>query len=131
MAHTEFSVTQKARGFVSKVNPTTIPVPMDPYLKEVQAVLRVETDMEPEEAGYSIALGGKRYICVNGNDREERQRFTICHEIAHIVLGLPSEHRRSPGGAPSAPSRNASATSSRRSCCCRKSSFSRSPRTPR
>jgi hypothetical protein len=96
MAHTEFSVTQKARGFVSKVNPTTIPVPMDPYLREVEAVLRVETDMEPDEAGYSIALGGKRYICVNGNDREERQRFTICHEIAHIVLGLPSEHKAQP-----------------------------------
>ena len=92
MGHTEFSVTQKARGFVSKVNPTTIPVPMDPYLKEVQAVLRVEKDMEPNEAGYSITLGGKRYICVNGNDREERQRFTVCHEIAHIVLGLLSEH---------------------------------------
>ncbi len=62
MAHTEFSVTQKARGFVSKVNPTTIPVPMDIYLNEVQAVLRVETDMEPEEAGYSIALVGQRNI---------------------------------------------------------------------
>jgi hypothetical protein len=96
MGHTEFSVTQKARGFVSKVNPTTIPVPMDAYLREVQAVLRVDTDMEPNEAGYSIALGGKRYICVNGNDREERQRFTICHEIAHIVLGLPSEHKAQP-----------------------------------
>jgi hypothetical protein len=96
MAHTEFSVTQKARGFVSKVNPTTIPVPMAPYLKEVQAALRVEMDMKPDEAGYSIALGGKRYICVNGNDREERQRFTICHEIAHIVLGLPSEHKAQP-----------------------------------
>jgi hypothetical protein len=96
MGHTEFSVTQKARGFVSKVNPTTIPVPMDPYLREVQAVLRVENDMEPNEAGYSIALGGKRYICVNGNDREERQRLTICHEIAHIVLGLPSEHKVQP-----------------------------------
>lgn len=96
MAHTEFSVTQRARGFVSKVNPTTVPVPMDPYLKEVQAVLRVETDMGLDEAGYSIALGGKRYISVNGNDREERQRFTICHEIAHIVLGLPSEHKTQP-----------------------------------
>src|SRR5690242_18903343 len=70
MAHTEFSVTQKARGFVSKVNPTTIPVSMDPYLGEVQAVLRVETDMEPDEAGHCIALGGKRYICVNGKDRK-------------------------------------------------------------
>jgi hypothetical protein len=69
---------------------------MDLYLKEVQAVLRVETDMGPDEAGYSIALGDKRYICVNCNDREERRRFTICHEIAHIVLGVPSQHEAQP-----------------------------------
>jgi hypothetical protein len=96
MALDEFSTILKARSFVSNVNPTTIPVPMEPYLKEVQAVLRLEPDMGPDEAGYSIALAGKRYICVNANDREERRRFTICHEIAHIALGLPSAHKAQP-----------------------------------
>lgn len=96
MALDEFAVILKARGFVNKVNPTAVPVPMEPYLEEALAVLRLDTDMEPDEAGYSIALGGNRYICVNANDREERCRFTICHEIAHIVLGLPSEHKAQP-----------------------------------
>lgn len=96
MALDEFSVTLRARGFVNKVNPTAVPVPMEPYLDEAQASLRLDTDMGPDEAGYSIALGGKRYICVNANDREERRRFTICHEIAHIVLGLSSEHKAQP-----------------------------------
>ena len=27
---------------------------------------------------------------------KERQRFTICHEIAHAVLGLPSDHGSQP-----------------------------------
>ena len=31
-------------------------------------------------------------ITVNGNHKKERQRFTVLHEIAHIVLELPSEH---------------------------------------
>jgi hypothetical protein len=39
-----------------------------------------------------IESNGKRFICVNANDRVERQRFTICHEVAHIFLGLPSAH---------------------------------------
>jgi hypothetical protein len=96
MALDEFATILKARAFVSKVNPTAIPVPMEPYLEDVQAVLRVETDMGPDEAGCSITLGGKRYICVNAHDREERRRFTICHEIAHIVLGLRSDHEAQP-----------------------------------
>lgn len=34
---------------------------------------------------------GKHYICMNANDRPERHRFTICHELAHIVVGLKPE----------------------------------------
>jgi uncharacterized protein DUF955 len=48
-------------------------------------------------AAATVEIKGKRYVHVNGNDREERQRFTACHEAAHIDLGLPSDH----GGSPS------------------------------
>ena len=43
-------------------------------------------------AGHTVVVGGRRCIIINGNDRPERQRFTACHEIAHIVLELPTEH---------------------------------------
>jgi hypothetical protein len=33
---------------------------------------------------------------VNSLETEERQRFTVCHEIAHIVLGLESSHDEVP-----------------------------------
>ena len=97
MALDEFTVVLRARAFVSKVKPTTIPVPMEPYLDQVGATLRRESDLQPDEPGMSFETGnGRRYICVNAHDREERQRFTICHEIAHFVLKLPSDHESQP-----------------------------------
>jgi Zn-dependent peptidase ImmA (M78 family) len=96
MAMDEFRAVLKAREFVRKVNPATIPVAVEMYAKEVGAVIRPETDLEPDEAGYSFQSKCKHFICTNANDSQERQRFTVCHELAHIVLGLPSEHEALP-----------------------------------
>jgi hypothetical protein len=92
----EFSAVLKARELVGKVNPTTIPVPVEAYVEHVGAVLRPQTDLSPDEPGWSFNNNGKHYICVNAKDRPERQRFTVCHELAHIVLGLPSNHKALP-----------------------------------
>lgn len=88
----EFTAVLRARAFVSEVKPTIIPVPVENYAAHVGAVLRPQTDLEPDEPGWSFESAGKHFICVNANDRLERQRFTVCHELAHIVLGLPSDH---------------------------------------
>ena len=96
MAMDEFRAVLKAREFVRKVNPATIPVAVEMYAKEVGAVIRPETDLEPDEAGYSFQSKCKHFICTNANDSQERQRFTVCHELAHIVLGLPSQHEALP-----------------------------------
>jgi Zn-dependent peptidase ImmA (M78 family) len=91
----EFSAILKAREFVKKVNPTKIPVPVELYAQAIEARIDYDDSMTADEAGCSIPMGNKLVICVNGNDRPERQRFTICHEVAHTVLGLPSEHGES------------------------------------
>lgn len=96
MAVDEFTAITRARALVRKVNPTTTRAPVDAYIKEVGAKLRIESDLGSDEAGYSTLLNDTHYICVNGNDPEPRRRFTICHEIAHIVLGLPSDHGTMP-----------------------------------
>jgi len=88
----ELSVVLRARELINKVGPTAIPVPIKPYLDQIGAVLRVDYDLGAEEAGYTVEVRGKHHIHVNGNDCEERQRFTACHEAAHVALGLPSEH---------------------------------------
>jgi hypothetical protein len=92
----ELSVVLKARELINKVSPTIFPVPIEAYIEHIGAVLRLEHDLEPSELGWSFEKSGKYYICVNAKDREERQRFTACHELAHIVLGLPSEHTALP-----------------------------------
>lgn len=92
MAMDEFQAVLKAREMVRKVKPATIPVPIELYAQEVGAVIRSETDLAPDEAGYSFQTKGKHFICTNANDSPERQRFTACHEIAHIRLGLASQH---------------------------------------
>jgi hypothetical protein len=88
----EFTVVNRAREFVSKVNPKAIPVSVEAYVTHIGGILRRQYDLDPDEPGWSFQNGGKHYVCVNGNDQDERQRFTVCHELAHIVLGLASEH---------------------------------------
>ena len=92
----EFTAVLRARELTVAVNPTTIPVAVEAYAAKVGAIIRVETDLGQDEAGWSFERGGKYYICINGKDQEERRRFTICHEIAHIVLCLPSDHKALP-----------------------------------
>jgi Zn-dependent peptidase ImmA (M78 family) len=92
----EISVVTKARGLVAEVKPTEIPVRIEAYLKHVGAALSAQDDLEEDEAGFSFQNKGKWYIGVNASDRHERRRFTICHELGHIVLGLPSEHKATP-----------------------------------
>jgi Zn-dependent peptidase ImmA (M78 family) len=92
----EFRAVIKAREFVRKVKPIVIPVALELYVREVGAVIRPQTDLGPDEAGYCFQSNGKYFICTNASDRVERQRFTVCHELAHIVLGLPSQHGNLP-----------------------------------
>jgi hypothetical protein len=92
MAFDELSVVLKAREFVNRVNPASFPVDVDSFLKEANAVVQLQDDLSDDEPGWSFVSNGKHYICVNENDKPERRRFTIFHELAHIILGLPSDH---------------------------------------
>lgn len=96
MGMDEFQAVLKARELVRKVKPTAIPVPVELYAQEVGAVIRPQDDMEADEAGYCFESNGKSFICTNAKDRPERQRFTVCHEVAHLWLGLPSQHGSGP-----------------------------------
>jgi hypothetical protein len=94
MAMDELEVVLKARAFVNQTNPPSFPVSMQAYVDQIGGSIRVEDDLGPNEAGLSFKKpNGKYCICVNGKDTPERRRFTVCHELAHAVLGLPSDHR--------------------------------------
>ena len=92
----EFSVVLRARTLVREAGPLVFPPSVKAYVQHIGGVLRHETDLSHDEPGYSFESNGKHYICVNERDSEERRRFTACHEVAHIVLELPSDHSSMP-----------------------------------
>lgn len=93
----EFVAILRARELVKRALITSIPAQIEGYLGAVgDCSLRMEADLAPDEAGYSVKIGAKHFIVVSARDLPERQRFTACHELGHFVLDLPSEHDRGP-----------------------------------
>lgn len=89
----EFTVIQRARRFIRDVGMDSVPVNIESFAFAAKAKIEVCDDLSDEESGQTFPLDGKNIITVNGNHMEERQRFTVLHEIAHIVLELPSQHQ--------------------------------------
>lgn len=88
----EFIAISRAREFVRKINSDAVPVSVEVYAEAIGAKVKYDTGMRPGEDGCSTHFMGKLVIAVNARDLPQRQRFTVCHEIAHAVLELPSEH---------------------------------------
>lgn len=89
----EFEVVLKARDFVRESGINSVPVDLKRYCMAAKAKIEVCYDLHDEESGQVFPLNGKNIINVNGNHTEERQRFTVLHEIGHIILELPSKHQ--------------------------------------
>jgi Zn-dependent peptidase ImmA (M78 family) len=88
---TETDVLLKARQFVVGLDLTNIGSDLGVYINKAGASVRYE-ELPLGESGYSLQVKGAWRIVANSLETPERQRFTICHEIAHIALGLPSSH---------------------------------------
>lgn len=92
----EADVQQRARTFVASVDTSNIQDDLSAYLNKASAKLKKEA-LGDGESGFTITRGnGQHVITVNSLEPEERQRFTICHEIAHIIMGLSSDHQELP-----------------------------------
>jgi len=92
----EADVRQKARAFVAKVDVSDIREDLSHYVTAANAKVKKE-ELGEGESGYTVTKpNGKHIITVNSLETDERQRFTVCHEIAHIVLGLESSHEEVP-----------------------------------
>jgi Predicted Zn peptidase len=92
----EVDVQQRARAFVAGVDTTNIRSDLSVYLKAANAKMLKEELGEGESGTTFTRSDGKHVITVNSLESEARQRFTVCHEVAHIILGLPSRHQEVP-----------------------------------
>lgn len=92
----EPAIRAQARQFMKGLDLTQVDRDLSVYTKKVNARLSKE-DLGDSESGYTLTRrDGKSSIVVNEIERLERQRFTICHEVAHLVLDLKSNHHETP-----------------------------------
>ena len=92
----EASVQQTARAFVAALDTSDIQRDLSVYVQAANARLKTE-ELGEGESGFTVTrTNGQHIITVNALEPEQRQRFTVCHEIAHIVLDLPSHHAEVP-----------------------------------
>ena len=88
----EFATISRARRFLKEAGSTSVPVDLGCLAAAANAKIKVVHNLRNDESGQTAQLGARHIIVVNGNHRAERQRFTVLHELGHIVLGLPSQH---------------------------------------
>ncbi|MGF6810709.1 Zn-dependent peptidase ImmA (M78 family) [Paraburkholderia sp. Clong3] len=92
----ESQVQQRARAFISGLEIKDVRDDLSVYVNAANAKI-VKEELGEGESGYTVTKpNGKHVITVNSLEPEERQRFTICHEIAHIELRLHSSHEEVP-----------------------------------
>lgn len=101
----EQDVAMKAREFIAAVGPSALPVAVEAYAAHIGGVVKAQALGEQEDAWSARLPSGKYRICVNCAHNTRRQRFSVCHEVAHVALGIDADHsapswsyaRRPPG----------------------------------
>lgn len=78
-------ITQRAEELLSKSGITSLPVPVEKLAQEAGAMIR-KGPLPSDLSGFLVQDGGRIIIGVNSSHPKQRQRFTIAHEIGHLVL---------------------------------------------
>jgi hypothetical protein len=89
----------RARALVRSCGIDAVPVAIEAFLAAANAELQTSNQLPTGTSGMTIPLADRNLILINASDSIERQRFTALHEIAHIVLDLPSRHGSDSDGA--------------------------------
>jgi Zn-dependent peptidase ImmA (M78 family) len=78
-------ITQLAEGLLARTGVTDLPVPVETIAREVGAVIR-RGPLPSDLSGFLLQDHGRTIIAVNSRQAKQRQRFTIAHEIGHLLL---------------------------------------------
>lgn len=78
-------VEQAASDLLGRAGITKMPVPLHRLATFLNAEIHQQT-FEDMVSGVLLIRGGERHIMVNKAHHPNRQRFTIAHELGHLVL---------------------------------------------
>ena len=76
----------RAAEVIEDLNLKLLPIPLEKIVKKYNATIIERTDFGDDLCGMIIKQDGKFVIGVNKNHPATRQRFTIAHEIGHMLM---------------------------------------------
>jgi Zn-dependent peptidase ImmA (M78 family) len=79
-------VQQHARALLEKFNVTTPPVPVEQIAEDLGIRVVIEDFPDDTVSGFYFRRGAERVIGVNGGHAKVRRRFTLAHELGHVLL---------------------------------------------
>ena len=79
------AIQKRAKDLVEEHGVTTAPVPVERIAKGLDAQLRF-SPLDDELSGMVYVKDGTPIIGVNALHHPNRQRFTLAHEVGHLVL---------------------------------------------
>ncbi|MHA6823933.1 ImmA/IrrE family metallo-endopeptidase [Ralstonia pseudosolanacearum] len=83
--HTSESIEQAAELLVRQAGVRSAPVDLNLIAEHLKAKIHYQT-LEDQVSGVLIVQGGDRHILINSAHHPNRQRFTVGHELGHLVL---------------------------------------------
>lgn len=78
-------IERTAQKVLRDAGALTIPIDLDRVLRDLNVRVH-EEDMDDETAGVLIVKGEQRHVLVNKDHSSNRRRFTVAHELGHLVL---------------------------------------------
>ena len=87
MLYSDYKVSRDlAWEILIRENVTELPVRIVPLCRRMGIRVLIHEDLTRGE-GYSTIINGEPYIFVYRHSYRPRQRFTVAHELGHILLG--------------------------------------------
>jgi Zn-dependent peptidase ImmA (M78 family) len=83
--HAPDSIEIRAEEVLRRFDAMTAPVNLEQLAAQLDVRVHYET-LEDQAAGVLIVKGNQRHILVNKAHHPNRQRFTVAHELGHLVL---------------------------------------------
>lgn len=78
-------IQAKAEKLLVEANALSIPVDVEKVARHCEAQIHYEA-LENEISGMLVIKDGEQHIMVNASHHTNRQRFTVGHEIGHLIL---------------------------------------------
>jgi Zn-dependent peptidase ImmA (M78 family) len=83
--HTRDSIEQTTQELLRHASALSVPVDVRRVAETLHARIH-EKSLEDQVSGVLIVKDGERHILVNSAHHTNRQRFTVGHELGHLVL---------------------------------------------